>query len=191
MWTHKEQDNNDLRSILCHPYLFKVSINCIVQDALAVSFIHHYEGINLFQGRQCLTKESFQPRLICLCIHWFIHLFSMHFLNSCYVPGIVLNVEESKPKAQFVFPGAYSLVKGERQANQHLQHSIMWTMKKGDCSGSCEPKKPCVFLPSKKIIFGCRNKHKMVKYITSSYSCNKWVLGQCCLVGSSVGGGVS
>lgn len=52
----------------CHPYLFKVPINCIVQDALAVSFVHHYEGINLFQGKKSLTTASFQH-----CLHLFIH----------------------------------------------------------------------------------------------------------------------
>lgn len=83
-----------------------------------MSFIHHYEGVNLFQGRKHLTKESFQP-----CLHLFIHLLSMHFLSSCDVPGVVLSVEESNPKAQFLFPGLYCLVKGERQANRQLQYS--------------------------------------------------------------------
>lgn len=81
-----------------------------------MSFVHHYQGVNLFQGRKILTKGPFQCRLrfvhafICSCIQ-------TQFKKSCYVPGIVLNAEEPKIKAQFLFQGVYCLVKGEKQAN--------------------------------------------------------------------------
>lgn len=179
----------DQQSVLGHPYLFEVSINCIVQDALAVSFIHHYESINLFQGRKHLTKESFSPAFICLCIHLFIHLLSMHFLSSCDVPGIVLSVEESNPKAQFLFPGLYCLVKGERQANRQLQYSAKWTMKKVTVQGAVgQSNVVFVYLISKWPL----NAEINIKWenISPLHSCSKWVLGQCGTAASSVGSGV-
>lgn len=58
----------------------------------------------------------------------------------------------------------------------------------GDSAGSWEPNQRCIFLPKKKITFGCRNKHKMVKGITSSQNfCIKWVLGQCGIAVSKSG----